>query len=118
MYKYADKYKNAENILRNNSQVDTWIGHSAGGTTVLELNKNYNNKYKTRTYSAPVFDIFKNNSVNDNNLRFKTQGDVVATFDKNAIPVDNGAINPLSLHAYGNYGDLGKSTKGINYQIM
>jgi hypothetical protein len=120
-YERAFKYKNADDVLSKNPQVDHLIGHSAGGTTVLELNKNYNNKYKTTTYSAPVLDLglFKD-PINDNHLRFKTQGDVVAALDKQAITITKPSMNPLTLHAFDTgYGDTGKTGGGqVNYQIM
>lgn len=110
-YESSFKYKNAEAVLNKNPQVDTLIGHSAGGSAVLELNQNNNNKYKTRTYSAPVFSLFKNNNeINDNNLRFRTQNDIVAYFDNNALTINKNSYNPLALHAFSNYGDLGSDT--------
>ncbi len=115
-YEDSYKYKNAEQVLKENPQVDTLIGHSAGGSTVLELNKNNDNKYKTRTYSAPVFSLFKNdNEINDNNLRFRTQNDAVALLDNNAITIGKNSYNPLALHAFSNYGDSGAS---LGKQIM
>ena len=115
----TERYKGAQNELLKNPQVDTIVGHSLGGSVASELNKNYGNKFKTTTYSAPILDLFKNNSVNDNNLRFKTNLDIVSSLDRNAITINKNTINPLSLHSYINYGDTGKtSSKGINYQIM
>jgi len=113
--RYSQRYKDAEKVLRNNPDIDTLIGHSLGSSVSLELNKNHYNKYKTRNYSSPVFDMFKNNSVNDKNLRFKTNYDIISMFDKNAINISKPSINPLNLHSYENYGNTG-SDKG--YQIM
>ena len=80
--KYSQRYQDADKVLRNNKDIDTIIGHSLGSSVSLELNKNNNNKFTTRTYSAPVFDLFRNSSVNDKNLRFKTSGDLISLFDK------------------------------------
>ena len=113
--KYSQRYQDAEKVLRNNPDIDTLIGHSLGSSVSLELNKNSNDKYTTRNYSSPVFDMFKNNSVNDKNLRFKTNNDIISMFDKNAINISKPSINPLSLHSYNNYSDTGLD-KG--YQIM
>ena len=50
-----DRYKEARRVLLENPQVDTLLGHSMGGSVVLELNKEFKDKsYKTRTYDAPV----------------------------------------------------------------
>jgi len=116
--RYSQRYKDADEELKKNNQVDTIIGHSLGGVVSLELNKNYNNRFKTTTYSAPVFDLFKNRTVNDNNLRFKTNNDIIGLFDKNAINVGKNSVNPLSLHSYDNYVDTGKVGGGVNYQII
>ena len=108
--RFSQRYKDADEILRNNNGIDTLVGHSLGSAVSLELNKNYNDKFKTRNYSSPVFDIFKNNSVNDKNLRFRTRGDLIAAFDNNAINISKPSINPLSLHSYDNYADTGLET--------
>ena len=109
--RFSQRYQDAEKVLRNNKDIDTLIAHSLGSSVSLELNKNYNDKFKTRNYSSPVFDLFKNNSVNDKNLRFKTNNDIISMFDKNAINISKPSINPLSLHSYDNYGDAGLNNK-------
>jgi len=106
----SQRYRDAEKILRKNPDINTLIGHSLGSSVSLELNKNYNNKFTTRNYSSPVFDLFKNNSVNDKNLRFKTNNDIISIFDRNAININKPSINPLSLHSYENYGNTGLET--------
>lgn len=107
--KYSQRYYDADKILKNrNNNIENIVAHSLGSSVGLELNKNYHNKFKTRVYSSPVFDLFKNNSVNDKNMRFKTSGDLISMFDKNAITINKNSLNPLSLHSYGNYGDTGK----------
>ena len=53
--RFSQRYKDADKILENNRDIDTLVGHSLAGSVALELNKNYNNKFTTRTYSAPVF---------------------------------------------------------------
>ena len=108
--RFSQRYKDADKILRNNKDIDTLVGHSLAGSVALELNKNYDNKFTTRTYLAPVFDLFKNNSVNDKNLRFKTNFDIISMFDRNALNISKPSINPLSLHSYDNYADTGLET--------
>ncbi len=81
-----------------------------GSSVILELNKANDNKFLTRTYSAPVFDPFPNNwEKNDTNTeRFRTKGDPVALFDNNAQAVYKSTLDPLSLHSYNNYGNIGE----------
>jgi hypothetical protein len=83
-----------------------------GGSVSSELNKNYGNKFKTRVYSAPVFDLFKNNSVNKQNERFRTLGDPIASLDNNAKTIiKNNTLNPMELHSYHNFNNINKTIK-------
>ena len=103
------RYKDANNLLQRNSDVKQLIGHSMGGSVVLQLNKDYNNKFETRTYSAPVFDVLPNKNNDPENERFKTLGDPVAMFDNNAKATFKPTLNPLDSHSYNNYGNIGKN---------
>ncbi len=109
------RYKDAEQVLKDNPNTNTLVWHSMGSSVILELNKANNDKFMTRTYAAPVFDPFPNNwERNDpNNQRFRTKGDPVAFFDNNAETVYKTTLDPLSLHSYNNYGNIGEgvSTK-------
>ena len=104
------RYKDAEQVLNDNPNINTLVGHSMGSSVILELNKANNAKFMTRTYAAPVFDPFPNNwEKNDpNNQRFRTKNDFVSIFDNNAETVYKPTLDPLSLHSYNNYGDIGK----------
>ena len=103
------RYKDADNFLKKNSDIKQLIGHSMGGSVVLQLNKDNNNKFETRTYSAPVFDVIPNKNNDPENERFKTLGDPVAMFDNNARTAFKPTFNPLELHSYNNYGNIGKT---------
>jgi len=105
------RYKDADKFLKQNSDIKQLIGHSMGGSVVLQLNKDNNNKFETRTYSAPVFDVIPHNSNDPENERFKTLGDPVAIFDNNARVTFKPTLNPLDLHSYNNYGNIGKNVK-------
>jgi hypothetical protein len=90
----SDRYKNVVNVLKDNKNISTIIGHSLGGSVSLELQKNFNDRQlKTRTYGAPVFDPF--GFMNDKkNERYRNWFDPVSLFDRGA----NNSIkwNPLS----------------------
>ncbi len=103
------RYKDANKFLKQNPDVKQLIGHSMGGSVALQLNKDYNNKFETRTYSAPVFDVIPNGNNDPENQRFKTLGDPVAMFDTNANTFVKPSLNPLDLHSYNNYGNIGKN---------
>ena len=80
-----------------------------GGSVVLQLNKDNDNKFETRTYSAPVFDVMPNSDNDPENQRYKTFGDPVAMFDNNAKATFKPTLNPLELHSFNNYGIIGKN---------
>ena len=95
----SERYQDADEILKENPQIKQLILHSLGGSVALELNKNYGEKYETRTYSAPVFDPIYHAQENNNNIRMRTAGDPIAMFDNNAETVFKPTLNPLSLHS-------------------
>jgi hypothetical protein len=108
---YHNIYQSAHDELTKNAQVNEIIGHSAGGAVVLELEKQYPNRFnKTRTYSAPVFSPLGYERLDQNHLRFRTQNDPIAVLDNSAITINKNTINPFVNHSYENYGDMGKDT--------
>ena len=64
------------------------MGHSAGGSATLELEKNYpDRKITSITYNAPIFeraDPEKCFNENKQPMRFAVSGDPVSMFDMNA----------------------------------
>jgi hypothetical protein len=84
-------YKNADAIFKNDSSIDYVVGHSAGGSAALELEKQHpNRKITSITYSSPVFSRFNYEQFKHEEkqpLRFYHPGDVVASMDMNARPV-------------------------------
>ena len=101
----SERYQQTETALKENPQVDTVIGHSLGGSVVLEINKQNNNKYSTRTYGAPVLDFSFNRE--PKNQRFRHYGDRISMWDTGAYneetntPESTG--NPHSSSDYPNY---------------
>ena len=118
--RYSQRYKDADEVLKSNPQVESITGHSLGGAVSLELNKNNNNKYKISTYGAPVFQWGNQKS---DNVRFRHPGDIVSMFDNGAIPVTNNilknTVSPITNHTFEQYMDTGKeSSTSLNPQIM
>lgn len=98
-----DRYKEARRVLMENPQVDTLLGHSMGGSVVLELNKEFNDKnYKTRTYNAPVVSFFAPmiglDRPTEQHKRFRMTGNPVSAFDNAAISYDAKTLNPIKSH--------------------
>ncbi len=85
-------YKNAEKALIDNPEITQVIGHSAGGSAALQLERDYSNKNLTSvTYSAPVFSIANIKQIvgkqEDKPMRFFHPGDLVSSMDMNAQPI-------------------------------
>ena len=57
-FKDSKIYKNIDPVFKDNPQTDYYVvGHSAGGSATLELEKNYpDRKITSITYNAPVFE--------------------------------------------------------------
>jgi hypothetical protein len=103
-------YKNAEKALIDNPEITQVIGHSAGGSAALQLEKDYHNKGLTSiTYSAPVFSIADTKQVvgkqEDKPMRFFHPGDLVSSMDMNAQPIFkapeyniNGITNAIKVY--------------------
>ena len=102
--KATKRYQQAYRALQKNPQVTELIGHSLGGTVVNEMGVSEPEKYKTRSYSAPVF---RWDLPNDkNHQRFRTLGDPVAVMDRWAHAVKTDSWNPITLHSFSNFGTI------------
>ena len=87
-FKDSKIYKNIEPVFKDNPQIDYVVGHSAGGSPTLELEKNFpNRKITSITYNAPIFeraDPDKYFNEDKQPMRFAVSGDPVSMFDMNA----------------------------------
>lgn len=103
-----DQAMQAYNDLNASGQpVSRLVGHSLGGSAVLEMEKNLASKGRpvtTRTFGAPVFDPLGAYS-KSNAERYKHWGDPVAAFDTGAT---HGKFE-LYPHTYTNYENLAKA---------
>ena len=99
--KNADRYKDAENALRENPQVKNSVGHSLGSSVSVELTKQHPEKQLElkALYASPFVDFGSKTHEN----RYRHFGDVISMFDKGAKTVDIGLVNPLKAHSYDNY---------------
>ena len=76
-------YKNAEPIFLNNPNINYVVGHSAGGSAALELEKNHTDRKMTSiTYNAPVLE--QTRRPGEPPMRFAVMGDPVSLLDRNA----------------------------------
>ena len=74
--KHSRRYKQAdEDLKKHGDNVKDLVGHSLGGATILELDKNKGNKFNATTYGAPVFST-------KGGERYRNYGDPVSIFDR------------------------------------
>ena len=87
-YKNSKIYKNADEVIKNNPDIDTVIGHSAGGSAALELEKNHTDRHiDSVTYNAPVFSPWSAEQYIDKTktpMRFALAFDPITLLDMNA----------------------------------
>ena len=85
-FKNSDIYKKLDKAFNENDDVNVVVGHSAGGSAVLELKRNYPDRDITPiTYNAPVFArpnlLHEFGPDEDKPLRFTSAFDPVSMFD-------------------------------------
>ena len=99
--KHADRYKDAEQALRENPQVKNIVGHSLASSVSVELTKQHpeKNLELKALYASPFIDF--GNKTHDNRYRHKY--DIIAMFDRGSKTVDIGLVNPLKAHSYDHY---------------
>ena len=110
---FSEKYQDVIRVLEKHSDVTRLVGHSLAGSVLQEINNRNNQKYITTTYSAP-FISFGNRQKNPHALRFRNQGDVISSLDRNAIQVDRGTINPVEAHKFNNMTTQGSFEQGVD----
>ena len=101
-YKDADKFIQDGAIEAEGKKdygITDIISHSLGSAVSAELNNNYDNQFRTRSYGAPHW---SNQNTEDlgTNLRIRGSGDIVSAFDNAPITVNKGSFNPLYNHSF------------------
>ena len=115
--KYSERYQDAEEVIKNNPNIKFLKGHSLGGSVALSLNENYNGRFSTTTYGAPVFNLKKTYG---DDIRFRSAFDPTSIFDMSSITTNDHTLNPLTAHSYNSsFHDEGKEEgHDITYKIM
>ena len=95
-------YINAEKALKHNDslypdhKLTSIVGHSLGGSVVLEMQKqNPDRTFETTTYGAPVMSMTTPDNIN--NKRLRNNDDPISMFDRRATMVDK---NPSTIQKY------------------
>ena len=74
------------------------ISHSLGSAVGQQINNDYGNIFRSRSYGSPFVSSQRPEHVNDNHLRFRGSNDIVSALDRGAITIPKGSITPLYNH--------------------
>ena len=102
--KTSQRYQSLDNYLQTNKGINELIGHSLGGSVILEKQQQ-DPSYTTYTYGTPVISLGNEGDVN----RYITKYDFCTLFDRNAKMLDSD--QPADLPANHSYEGLSGVTK-------
>ena len=75
------------------------ISHSLGSAVGQQINDDYGNIFRSRSYGSPFVSSQRPEDTG-NNLRIRKAGDVVSMFDNATINLNRSSLNPLDNHSY------------------
>ena len=81
------------------------ISHSLGSAVGQQINSDYGNIFRSRSYGSP-FVSGQRPDETGTNLRIRKAGDVVSMFDKGSLTLNRGTSNPLQNHSYKDIGNV------------
>ena len=81
------------------------ISHSLGSAVGQQINTDYGNIFRSRSYGSP---FVSNQRPQDTgtNLRIRKAGDVVSMFDRGSTTLNKGTLDPLQNHSYQDIGNV------------
>ena len=90
------------------------ISHSLGSAVGQQINNDYGNIFRSRSYGSPFISSQRPQDT-ETNLRIRGSNDVVSMFDRGAITIPKGSLNPLDNHSYADIANV--SNKSGNEPI-
>ena len=81
------------------------IRHSLGSAVGQQINNDYGNVFRSRSYGSPFVSTQRPEDTGTN-LRIRKAGDPVSMFDKGSITLNKGTLDPLQNHSYENIGNV------------
>ena len=101
-YKDVDKFIQDDAIEIDGKKhygVTDIIAHSLGSAVGQQINNDYGNIFRSRSYGSPFVSNQKPEDTG-NNLRIRKAGDPVSMFDNGAINLNRSSLNPFVNHRY------------------
>ena len=90
------------------------ISHSLGSAVGQQINNDYGNIFRSRSYGSP-FVSGQRPEDTGTNLRIRKSGDPVSAFDNATINLNRSSLNPLDNHSYADIANV--SNKAGNLPI-
>ena len=81
------------------------ISHSLGSAVGQQINNDYGNIFRSRSYGSP-FVSGQRPEDTGTNLRIRKAGDPVSAFDRGSITLNRGTLDPLQNHSYQDIGNV------------
>ena len=75
------------------------ISHSLGSAVGQQINDDYGNIFRTRSYGSPFVSNQRPEDVNTN-LRIRKAGDPISMFDGGSLTLNRSSLNPLDNHKF------------------
>ena len=75
------------------------ISHSLGAAVGQQINNDYGNIFRSRSYGSPLVSSQRPEDTRTN-LRIRGSNDVVSMFDGGSITIPKASLNPLYNHSY------------------
>ena len=107
-YKDVDKFIKDDTIEIDGKKltgITDIISHSLGSAVGQQINNDYGNIFRSRSYGSP-FVSGQRPEDTGTNLRIRKSGDPVSAFDKGSLTLNRGTLNPLQNHSYQDIGNV------------
>ena len=114
-YKDVDKFIQDDAIEIDGKKhygVTDIISHSLGSAVGQQINNDYGNIFRSRSYGSP-FVSGQRPEDTGTNLRIRKAGDVVSMFDKGSLTLNRGTLDPLQNHSYQDIGNVHNKTGNL-----
>ena len=107
-YKDVDKFIKDDAIEIDGKKhygITDIISHSLGSAVGQQINTDYGNIFRSRSYGSPFISTQRPEDTGTN-LRIRKAGDPVSAFDSGSITLNRGTLNPLQNHSYQDIGNV------------
>ena len=108
------RYKDVDKLIKDDAiEIDgkrhygitDIISHSLGSAIAQQINTDYGNIFRSRSYGSPFVSIQRPEDTGTN-LRIRKSGDPVSMFDKGSITLNRGTLDPFQNHSYQDIGNV------------